>query len=475
MAAVLAFVSRRRWWFLAALAGALALGSYLGYRQIQASQQRAAALASLRTEVIGRGDIVSAVGATGSILPEQQSNLFFGVPGTAVEVLAQSGDTVQAGQLLARVEDADLRLAVQQAEDALAVAQLTRQKLLAGASKNDLAAATANVLSANAALNDALAGASAEQVAIAQLKYDDVQDQAQKAYEQYYYLVQLGKDYPQFAPSGEALEAARNAADNAGYSAEIARLQVEQLQNGGGPPAVAVARARLAQAQAALKQLQAPPGDLQKQQADLAVEQAQTALDAAQLRLERSRLTAPYAGVIATVNVKVGEPAGAAPAVVLLDPSQFHLEVNVDEVDIAQLEAGQLVTVTLDALPGVELTGRVDRLAPVASSVGGIVSYAVRLTLDPTDASLRAGMSATANIAVAEAHGVLLVPNWAIRRDRRTGQAYASLKVGETLQEVPIQTGLRGDTYTEVTSGVQEGDVAAVSTSREQISFFGGQ
>jgi HlyD family secretion protein len=205
------------------------------------------------------------------------------------------------------------------------------------------------------------------------------------------------------------------------------------------------------------------------------VEQARTALDVAELRLERSELMAPFDGVVAVVNAKAGELASnLTPAVVLLDPGQFHLDVTVDEVDVAQLSIGQAVTITVDALPGLSLSGRVDRLAPTGTIVGGVVNYAARLTLDSTDASLRAGMSATAEVVVAEVRDVVLVPNWAIRRDRRTGQAYASLKVGDGLIEAPIETGLRGEAYTEVLGGVKEGDVAAVSTEREGIDLFGG-
>jgi hypothetical protein len=109
----------------------------------------------------------------------------------------------------------------------------------------------------------------------------------------------------------------------------------------------------------------------------------------------------------------------------------------------------------------------------VAATTGGIVNYAVRLVLDRSDAPLRSGMSATADIAVAEARAVLLVPNWAIRRDRRTGQAYASLKVGNQLVEVEIETGLRGENYTEARRGVNAGDIAAVTTARNQFNFFG--
>jgi len=152
----------------------------------------------------------------------------------------------------------------------------------------------------------------------------------------------------------------------------------------------------------------------------------------------------------------------------------FHLDVTVDEVDVAQLTSGQAVSITVDALPGALLRGHVERIAPTAMTVGGLVSYSVRLALDDGAADLRAGMSATAEIVVAEAHTVVLVPNWAIRRDRRTGQAYASLQQGEALVEVPITTGLRGEAYTEVVSGVAAGDVAAVTTARDTLDILGG-
>jgi HlyD family secretion protein len=168
----------------------------------------------------------------------------------------------------------------------------------------------------------------------------------------------------------------------------------------------------------------------------------------------------------------------------LIDPVRFHLDVTVDEIDVVHLAIGQPVAVAVDALPDLRLTGRVDRLAPTAPVSGGLVHYAVRIVLDPpplatahgrgAHAALRSGMSALAQITVAEARDVVLVPNWAIRRDRRLGQAYASLRVGDELIEVPITTGLRGDLYTEVVSGVKEGDMAAVSTARDRINLFGG-
>jgi HlyD family secretion protein len=462
-------------WLVAAALAVLGYFGYAYYQRVQAEAAQAAQLASLRTETIRRGDLAARVSATGSLLPEQQSSLSFALPGTVVEVLVESGQAVRAGDLLARLDDTTLRLAVLQAEDALAVAGLNRDKLLAGPDSTDIAVAEANLRAANARLAEAAAGAGDQEVAIARLRYDNLLADYQALSNQYNSLVLFAEENPLFAPPQDTLDSLRGNVENAFFTSEVARLQLEQLQRGGGPGPVSVAYAQVAQARAVLTQTLTAATPLQIEQADLAVEQAAAALERAEWRLGLVELRAPFAGVVGVVNVKRGEPAGpGVPAIVLLNVASFHLDVNVDEVDVGRLAPGQPVSVTVEALPGVSLNGRVDRIAPTAVVVGGLVNYLVRLDLDPAEAPVRAGMSATASILVAEVRDVVLAPNWAIRRDRRTGQAYASLQRGEALVEVPITAGLRGDAYTEVLAGVQPGDVAAVSTARDGISLFGG-
>ena len=464
------------WLILLAVIGASVAG-YLVYQQRTAEANRQAALEALRTETVSRGDLVARVSATGRILAERQASLFFVVPGTVSEVLVESGDVVEAGQVVARLDATQQRLAVQQATDALAVAELNRDKLLAGPTEDDIAVARANLRSANAAAGDVQAGAGEEEVAIAQLRYDSAQANFKSLNDQYNSLVQLAQDNPRFAPPQETLDQLKATMEQAFYAAEVARLQLEQARQGGSRGQVSVAYAQILQAQAALSQTLALPTQLQIDQATLAVEQAASRLERARLQLTRTELVAPYAGVIGVVDARLGEPAlPSVPAMTLLDLSQFHLDVSVDEVDVARLALDQPVTVLVEALPGEVINGQVVRLAPTAAVVEGLVNYTVRLVLDPAGvpAALRAGMSATAEIVVAEVQDVVLMPNWAIRRDRRTGQAYASLQQGEGLVEVPITTGLRGETYTEVLTGVAAGDIAAISTTREGLDLLGG-
>jgi HlyD family secretion protein len=464
------------WLVLLAVIAAGAVG-YRVYQQRTADTARAAALAALRTETVALGDITARVSATGSILPERQTSLFFLSPGTVAEVLVESGQVVEAGQVLARLDATQQRLAVQQAADALSVAELNRDKLLSGPDEDDVAVAQANLRSANAVAGDVQAGAGAEEVAIAQIRYDSAQTDYRQLNEQYNGLVQLAQDHPRFAPPQDVLDRLKASMEQAYYAAEVARLELEQTQQGGSRGQVSVAYAQILHAQAVLSQTLAPPSALELQQAQLAVDQAAAQLARAELELARTELLAPYGGIIAAVEARRGEPAvPARPAMTLLDDTRFHLDVSVDEVDVAQLALDQPVSVLVEALPGVSLSGRVDRLSPTATVTEGLVTYTVRLVLDPTEAPLRAGMSATADIEVAEVQAVVVVPNWAIRRDRRTGQAFASLQQGGALVEVPITTGLRGETYTEVLTGVQPGDVAAISTERDglDLDLLGG-
>lgn len=465
------------WILLASVAALLLAGAgYLAYRQYQAAQASARALSQLRIEAVARGDVAYVVSAAGLLLPEAQSDLEFMAPGTVAEVLVQEGDQVQAGQVLARLDDTALRLAVQQAEDALRIAELDRQKLLAGPDPGDIAVARANLRSANAAASGLLKGPGPEAVNIAQIQYDDLQAAYRSAAAEYNLQATIAAQTPESALSADELDRLKLDMEAAYYAAEIGRLQLAQVQRGADPGALSVAYARIAQAKAALEQLQAPLTEWQVKRADLTVAQARLTLAQARLRLAWTELTAPIAGVVARVNISAGEPAAsAAPDIVLMDTSQYHLDLVVNEIDMARLSLGQTAAITVDALPGQPLTGRIDRLAPLATTDGGLVNYAVRITLTPADsntAALRPGLSAVAQVVVAEAGDVVLVPNWAIRRDRQTGQVYASLKTEAGLVEVPITTGLRGDRYTEVLSGVQVGDQVAVDTSAEGVDVL---
>jgi HlyD family secretion protein len=201
------------------------------------------------------------------------------------------------------------------------------------------------------------------------------------------------------------------------------------------------------------------------------VEQAQLRLDQARGLLADATLTAPHDGTITAVGVKQGELSGMQPAFVLTDLSRYHIDAMIDEIDIGRIVEGQPVTITLDALSGETLTGRIEQAAQTATVDSGVVTYKVTISLDPTAAALRAGMTANADIVTERRDGALLAPNRFIRVDRLTGKTFVDRLVGGQLQPTEIQIGLRDEFSSEVLAGLEEGDLIALvkASSREQL------
>ncbi len=203
------------------------------------------------------------------------------------------------------------------------------------------------------------------------------------------------------------------------------------------------------------------------------VDQAQAQLEEAQLKLEKAVITAPFDGVVASLGAKVGEMVSSStPMVVLVDISKFHIDVEIDEIDISQIAEGQEVLITLDALPDEEIAGHVEAIAPTATVDGGVVSYVVTVAIEPTDAPLRAGMSANTTITTARNENALVVPNRYIQVDRENGKMYVErLEEDGLTSRVEIQTGMRSEFDSEVVAGLEEGDTLVLRSlsGRERL------
>ncbi len=442
-------------------------GGYYWRQQQQAAQ--AARLAAIREAVAERGDIFATVSATGNLAPQAQVNLFFAstTPAFITQVNVVLGQTVKQGEILATLDTTELEMTVAQAQQSLQSAQLNLETLTTPARPEDVAVAEANVKVAKARVYQASQGASEsdDDIALLNLRL------AQNALDQTYDLMAQLEEQGRWDQKNDL----QSQADQQVQAAKVANLRYQATQNPQSFGPVASALAGVEQAQAALDVLKAGLGTEDIKIAELRVSQAEAALQLAQNSLVEAQISAPFAGVVAAVNIRAGEPASSVlPAIVLADVSQFYLDVAVDEVDVARVTVGQPVTVTLDALPNVLLSATVEKIAPTATNTQGVVSYLVRLALAESDAPLRGGMTATGAIVVAEARAVVLVPNWAIRRDRQTGEAFVGLMRNGVIEEVSVTLGLRDETFSEIVSGVSAGEVVAVDTTREQFRILGG-
>jgi HlyD family secretion protein len=461
----------------------LGAAGYFGYREFQKRQAEAAA-PNYEAVTVKRGDISATVSATGTVLPEREVSVAFPVAGTIADVNVEVGQAVKAGDTLATLDATDLDLAEKQAQVGVKQAQAQLQQLLEGANTVDVVAAQAalasaqeGLKSAQAAYQQTLKGPDKDTLASAQAQVGQARvqlEQAQQAYDKV-------KDRPDVGlmPQSIQLQNASIALETAEAQYRAAEKSVTNAQIAAARAQVTAAEAQVAQGQANLDQLKRGTSEGQLAVARAGVDQAMLSLQVAQRRLENARLLAPWDGVITEVAVvEGGQTSPAQPAVKLADTTRFHLDVQVDEIDIAGLRAGQPVQVEIDALPDEKLTGTVSLISPAATttSTGG-VSYNVRLDIGPTNAPLKGGMSATATIIASTRPNVLLVPNRAVQLERETGKTFVERVVGADLVRTEVQLGLRDEQFSEVREGLSEGETLAIRnrSGQEQLrSLFTG-
>ena len=315
--------------------------------------------------------------------------------------------------------------------------------------------------------------------------------------------------------SGEAsLQAQRSGQEQLKLALEAARVNLkaaqdafrrqQELMKGG-----LTTREAYEQAENAVKvreaDLRAQEQNVKTQQ--LRYEQERAQLESARYDLSRVRLESPINGIVTRRNIEEGETAVTGtmnnPGTVLLtiaDMSVIEAEVEVDETEIPNVQLGQKAKVTIDAMPGKSFTAKVTEIgnSPIQVSgqqaAGQATNFKVVLTLDGEVPDVRPGFTCTAEITTATRTNVVSVPIQAmtvremvvdtkgdIVREPvtpgskplpRRGAAPADLKDGQSRKELegvfmvrdgraqfePVKTGIAGDKYFEVITGLKDGD-----------------
>jgi len=235
----------------------------------------------------------------------------------------------------------------------------------------------------------------------------------------------------------------------------------------------------LVAAKAALSTAQA-----QAQSARAQISQSLAELESARLDLSRTRIIAPTSGVVIDKLVEPGTTVAAnfqTPNLftIAADTSRMQVEASVDEADIGQVREGQEVRFTVDSYPESEFEASVQQIRQSATQNGNAVSYLVILDVDNSDGRLLTGMTANVEIITGAKKGILRVPVASTRflpREEDRGeqpeeadvdngkQAYVWVP-GEDPYEpsrLPVETGLEGEDYVEVTGGLDAGQSVLV-------------
>jgi len=405
------------------------------------------------------GDLTSTIYASGSLVYATSEQLTFDSAGTVEDVYVEKDDTVEEGDVLARLDSESIefleetaaraRIALRDAEEALEDAQNPY-------SEADIADAEEAVGQAQMELIDAQERG---EIQIANAGY--AVDRALKKKNDSLVLYMSGQiSFDEYQVSVRDWELEE-------LDLEMVKISVKK--------SVSAAEDKLENAGDALEEMLEGADALVVELKEAELKSAQTALDDALEQLESAKngypVLAPFDGVVARVNVEPGDEVNANTVVIeLVDSSSFEVSAIVDEIDVAILRLGQDATVTLDALPELELRGNVSSISAFAQSQSGVVSYPVSIGVTtPEDVQLLQGMSATATIDIELASNALLVPSSAVRG---TGdREIIMVMVDGQPQLRMVTTGATDGVITEVVTGLEDGDEVIVEVATGSESF----
>lgn len=487
--------------------------SGLIYRDVFVPAKNAASALNLQT--VARRTVTSSVTGTGNVEPQAQANVNFKVAGTLTEIDVRVGDHVSSGQKLAAIDSTSQQVGVSNAQANIATAQANLQAAQTPLTQNQITQLQNAVNNAQQSYNDTVAqvnltnttdanqvAADQNQLAIDQqaLTFNatyqtDLQNlnnakiALQNAITTFNVDGCQSQTYATYTPKCmtdfNAVSAAQTTVntnqakvnlDTAQVTADQNKLAADLIkqQNDGvsGQRSINQAAASLTSARDQLRtQTETKPNQIASAQAQLA--SAQAALQTAQQNLGYTTLTAPMDGQVNSINGVVGEAAGAGGGVTAQSPgSQAPLPTNAAstafmvigntgamdvvipfaESDASRIAADQDAQVTFDAVSNVSITGKVLALASSATTSNGVVNYYVTVRLSQTNPSLKQGMTANATVVVSRATNAITVPNLAITRS--AGQAFVNVYASGQQQLTPIETGVVGDQFTEVISGL---------------------
>jgi len=470
------------------------LGGLLAVPMIGCNSESESAVSENQIVTVQRGDLTIDITAAGNLALSLMEDLAFEMSGTVEEVLVEEGDSVEEGQVLAKLDTSEwdkeltkLEIDLLQAEINLRNAELALEQAEEPYSRDDIKSAEAAVDSAEASLE------------YAEWQLDEAED--------------LGDEELIRRYQSEVIRAEANFVST--------EANLEAMEDAPDPDEVAI------------KELQLELTEARFEDAEKALEEA----------LENGpEIIAPFDGFITRVNIEGGdEVMKGTVAVQLADPDSFEADILVSEMDILQVKLGGEAWVQVDAMQGLNLPAEVAHISPTATIQQGVVNYAVKVEVQSLEAvmqqrqqvmqditpgeiperlkqaieagqitqeqakemmkqmqegqggqqgqipamgtkdfQLREGLTITVSIIVDERSDVLLVPNGAITTQGKQTYVRVVLPDGTT-EERAITTGISDWQYTEVTEGLSEGEkvvipqaIATPTTSEKGGMFIPG-
>lgn len=462
-------------------------------------QQAQASAIAVKVAPAILGNIDKTVDVTGSLVALQDVVVGNKQAGKLAAVYLHEGDTVQAGQIVAQMDDVDLKAQVMQQQANLQSALTKEQQALAQLkqARNALRIAettlewtekttASSVQSAQKALQTA-----EEQLAIVQQgaraqERKQAEEQVRAAKANYDKACADLKRYQQLyreqAISQSQLDQAQAACEAAEASYNSAREALSLVREGARPEELRQAQLAVDSARVALQKAQADrdqvrlrreevlnarsgvevaEANLRTQQAG--VEQARAALHIAQDNLAKASIRSPISGYVAQRLAAPGQQLGSGGSVMrVVSPNSIYFQATLPESEFAEVRLGQSVNVTVDAIPSkTPFRGTVTRILPVASSAAR--SFTVRIDFARKDPRFRPEMFARGRILIGTHRNTTLVSKDAVLFDPVNNQARLFVSSNGRAEERRVQAGYMNPQYVEILSGVKPGEKVIVA------------
>ena len=402
---------------------------------------------------VARGDLTITVSGSGTIEVSNQMNLAFGTAGRIEKLLVKEGDEVKQGDVIARLETDALQLSLTQAKVSYAQAQVAVSQYDVAVSQATVTVTQAEISlkSAQIALDQTTRTSTLSDLRIAQANVDTAKSNLDDSLMRLSEYIPGSVGYNEYQKNVVLAQARLKAAQDT----------LDAMLSGFSTNEVAVKKQQVTAAEQSLSTAHQSL-DLAKATADLggqALAAAGQSRDYAQKQLDKAVLSAPFAGVIASLPVDQGDTVlGTTTIAHLIDPGKLELKVQVDEIDIPGVKPGQRAIIKVDALPDMAFAGKVNYVGLIPKKETGVTLFDVKITLDnAAGTGLRSGMSASADIVTAERKNALLVPSRVIRQNAQ-GKTVVDVSANGQKAERAVVTGISDSFQTEIISGLVEGE-----------------
>jgi HlyD family secretion protein len=411
---------KARYWVIGLTVVLIALFVLLRFNSARASDASAESTATVTSL-----NVAQTVEASGSLGAQPSANLTWSTSGVVEDVYVKTGDQVKEGEVLMTLRPTTVSSTIISAQADLVTAQQDLEN--AKSSSTDLSQAVIDLKTAQEA-------------------YDKADD--------YLHYLQNSKKVPQ-SETRLFLETKRNSwmyvYKTKTFKGPAPEDWITDAQND-----LALKKSQLEDAQRTYDRLKEGPNSQD-------VVAAQAKVDAAQATVASMSVIAPFEGEVLYVESQPGDVVEAGTSAVnIANLDHLYVETQVDESDIASVKVGNQVSATVDAVPGVTLTGKVAAINPVGEVVSGLVKYTVRVDLDKADKDLSLPLGATVNttIQVKEPTATLAVPVTAIQNDNK-GE-YVWVVRNDSAVRVDVVGGQIVGDMVAVTGDLKEGEIVQV-------------